>query len=92
MALPGVALVRMESNVFIEVTRLALGLLIALFHKPLADYITKQDAQLVSLFRSRGVNVPDTMRQTTARNLYFAMGILVAMVELARIWSITHPS
>lgn len=80
----------MESNIFIEVTRLALGLLIALLHKPLADFITEQDAQLVAMFRRRGVSVPDTLRRDTARNLYFAMGILVAVVELARIWSITH--
>ena len=81
----------MESSVLIEVTRLALGLLIAIFHKPLADFITEQDAQLVALFRRRGVSVPDTMRRDTARNLYFAMGIIVAMVELARMWSIIHP-
>jgi hypothetical protein len=74
----------------LEVTRLALGLLIALFHKPLADFITEQDAQLVAIFRQRGVNLPDTMRRDTARNLYFAMGILVAMVELVRIWTIIH--
>jgi hypothetical protein len=80
----------MESAVMLEVTRLALGLLIAFFHKPLADYITKQDAQLVAMFRQRGVNVPDTMRGETARNLYFAMGILVAAVELARIYQIIH--
>jgi hypothetical protein len=80
----------MESAVMLEVTRLVMGLLIALFHKPLADYITKQDAQLVAMFRQRGVNVPNTMNQDTARNLYFAMGILVAAVELARIYTIIH--
>ncbi len=80
----------MESAVMLEVTRLAMGILIALFHKPLADYITKQDAQLVAMFRQRGVNVPSTMRQETARNLYFAMGIIVAAVELARIYQIIH--
>jgi len=80
----------MESAVMLEVTRLAMGLLIAFFHKPLADYITKQDAQLVAMFRQRGVNVSDTMRRETARTLYFAMGILVAAVELARIYTIIH--
>lgn len=81
----------MESAVMLEVTRLAMGILIAVFHKPLADYITKQDAQLVAMFRQRGVNVPGTMQRETARNLYFAMGILVAAVELARIYTIIHP-
>ncbi len=80
----------MERAVMLEVTRLAMGILIAIFHKPLADYITRQDAQLVAMFRQRGVNLPDTMRQETARNLYFAMGIVVAAVELARIYAIIH--
>ncbi len=76
--------------VMIEISRLMLGLLIAFFHKPLADFIGDQDRQLVSLFRRRGVEVPDTMQRETAHNLFFAMGIVVAMVELARIWMLTH--
>ncbi len=77
--------------VMLEITRLALGLLIALFHRPLADFITEQDAQLIALFRRRGVTIPDTLRRDTSRNLFFAMGIFVAMVELVRIYLLSHP-
>jgi hypothetical protein len=73
-----------------EVTRLALGLLIALFHKPLADFIVKQDRALELLARSRGVSLPQTPAQETARNLYFGIGIFVAMYELIRIWMLMH--
>lgn len=77
--------------VMLEITRLFFGLLIAAFHRPLADYITEQDAQLVALFRRRGVTMPDTLRRDTARNLFFIMGIVVAMVELARLYLLIHP-
>ncbi len=76
--------------VMLEVTRLVLGLLIAFFHKPLADFIGEQDAQLVALFRRRGVTVPDTLKEETCRNLFFSMGILVACVELVRIYMLIH--
>ncbi len=76
--------------VMVEISRLVLGLLIAFFHRPLADFIGDQDRQLVTLFRRRGVEVPDTMQRETAHNLFFFMGIIVAMVELARIWLLTQ--
>jgi hypothetical protein len=70
----------------IEVTRLVLGLLIAGFHKPLADFIIEQDRALVVLAQSRGLSLPKAPTQETARNLYFGIGIFVAMYELVRIW------
>lgn len=73
-----------------EITRLALGLLIALFHKPLADYIVAQDTALVSIARQRGVSLPEAPTQETGRNLYFCIGIFVATYELFRIWMMTH--
>ncbi len=81
----------LDHMIMVEVTRLVLGLLIALFHKPLADFITEQDTQLVALFRQRGISVPNPFRRETARNLYFFIGIAVAMIELARIYSMIHP-
>lgn len=73
-----------------EVTRLALGLLIALFHKPLSDYIVEQDRALVALARNRGVTLPQAPPQETARNLYFGLGIFIAMYEIVRIWMLMH--
>ena len=76
--------------VWLEITRLVLGLLIAFFHQPLADFIGEQDAQLVALFRRRGVAVPDTLRREIAHNIFFIVGIAVAMVELVRIYNLIH--
>ncbi len=75
----------------LEITRLVLGLLIALVHKPLADFITEQDAQLVALFRQRGVTLPASLGRDTSRNLFFAMGILVAAIQLVRLYLLIHP-
>src|SRR6516225_1449267 len=42
----------------IEIARLALGLLIAAFHRPIADFILDRERSLVLTFRQRGMAVP----------------------------------
>ena len=75
-----------------EITRLALGLLIALFHRPLADFMLQQERVLVVIFRQRGVPYPAVPTTETTRNVYFGIGILLAMYELVRIWILLHPT
>lgn len=75
-----------------EISRLVLGLLIALFHQPLADFMLRQERVLVVMFRQRGVPYPATPTTATARNVYFGIGILLAMYELVRIWMLLHPA
>lgn len=70
----------------LEFFRLSLGLLIALFHRPIADFIVEQDRVLVVMFRQRGLTLPPAPTTEAARNLYFGIGIFVALFELARIW------
>ena len=41
----------MTAPMLIEITRLALGLLIALFHRALADFMLRQERVLVVMFR-----------------------------------------
>jgi hypothetical protein len=72
----------------LEFARLALGLLVALFHQPLADFITEQDRAVVAVARSRGWFLPDVPSARICRNLYFSVGIFVALYELLRIWTI----
>ncbi len=74
----------------VEVTRLMLGLMIALFHRPIADYILEQERSLVILFRQRGVAFPATPSTETVRTVYFFMGIFVAVFEMVRIWITLH--
>ena len=70
----------------VEVTRLLLGLMVAFFHRPIADFMLDQETSLVVLFRQRGLALPSLPRRETVRNVYFAVGILMALFELARIW------
>jgi len=74
-----------------DLMRLCLGLLIAAFHRPVADYIMQHERQLVILFRQRGVPVPQPPTTETARNIYFMLGISLAMFEVVRIWLMLHP-
>jgi hypothetical protein len=78
-------------NMLLELCRLALGLLIALFHRPIADFMLEQERSLVILFRQRGVPVPAAFTTETTRTLYFGIGIALAMIEMARIWMMLHP-
>lgn len=75
----------------VEITRLFLGLIIALFHRPIADYVLHHERSLVILFRQRGLAVPATPSTETVRTVYFFIGIFVALFEMVRIWATLHP-
>jgi hypothetical protein len=70
----------------VEVARLLLGVLIALFHRPLATIVMRQERVLDGYFRRRGVHLPPPPTDTTAQNLYFTIGIFISLVEAGRIW------
>ena len=72
----------------LEFARLALGLLLALFHQPLADFITAQDRALVAVARRHGLPLPEVPSASICRNLYFSLGIFIAFYELLRIWTL----
>ncbi|HEV2117865.1 MAG TPA: hypothetical protein VGR48_17655 [Terriglobales bacterium] len=73
-------------DIGMEVTRLLIGLAIALFHRPIADFMLEQETSLVVLFRQRGFVLPSVPRRSTAHTLYFLTGIGIALFELVRIW------
>jgi hypothetical protein len=70
----------------VEVTRLLLGVLIAIFHKPLASLIMEQERALDTFFRRRGVNFPAPPSDSTAQTLYFFIGIFICLLEAGKIW------
>ncbi len=72
----------------LEFARLALGLLVALFHQPLADFVTEQDRTLVAVARRRGLLLPDVPSARICHNFYFSVGIFVALYEVLRIWTL----
>jgi len=65
---------------------LVIGLAIAFFHRPIANFMIEQEASLVVLFRQRGVVLPSIPRRETVHTLYFLTGIVMALLEVARIW------
>ena len=67
-------------------TGLFLGLLITAFHRPIADFMLRQERALDVLFRSRGVKLPPPPTETTAHNIYFVLGITLSVLQLARLW------
>lgn len=73
-----------------ELLRLLLGFLIAAFHQPIADYIMRHERVLVVAFRQRGIPAP-MLSTAAARNIYFTLGMLIVLLEMARIWALTHP-
>ena len=80
------------SLMLVELTRLMLGLLIAFFHRPIADFVLVQERALVITFRQRGVPLPAAPTTETGRTIYFLMGIFLALFELCRIWFLLHPT
>ncbi len=70
----------------IEIARLVLGLLIAAFHRPIADFISDREQRLVVAFRQRGMMLPAALTTEANRTVYFSIGIFIALVELLRIY------
>ena len=69
----------------LEVARLFLGMLIAAFHAPIADFFIKREDSLILAFRERGISLPTALPKKTAQNIYFGFGILIALIQLLRI-------
>jgi hypothetical protein len=69
----------------VEITRLLLGVLIALFHRPIAAKMMQQERALDVYFRRRGIRLPTPPSDNTAQNLYFGIGIFICLMEIARI-------
>jgi hypothetical protein len=82
--------IALQSMLAIEIMRLGLGLLIAAFHRQIADFVMPHERQLVAMFRSRGFPWPDVPKESTAYNVYFVLGIAVAVIEMGRIYLMFH--
>jgi len=63
-----------------------MGLLLAGFHRPVSDFVLEQEHAFTCLARRGGIRLPAPLSVETSRNLFFAMGILVALAQIARIY------
>lgn len=66
--------------------KLALGILLAIFHQRIADFILEQDYAVAALLHTRGLPAPAPPRRSVVHNLYFYLGISVALFQIYRIW------
>jgi hypothetical protein len=72
----------------LQIARLCLGLLIAAFHVPIANFVLRQEDLLIVAFRRRGLDLPTAIPRKYTQNLFFGLGILVALIQLLRIHQI----
>jgi hypothetical protein len=72
--------------IYLEIARLMMGLLIAAFHRPIADYMLERERATVILFRQRGFPLPEAPSTEQGRTLYFCIGIIIASAELVRMY------
>ena len=63
-----------------------MGLLLAAFHRPVSDFVVEREHAFAGLARRGGLRLPAPLSLQTSRNLFFSMGILVALLQIARIW------
>jgi hypothetical protein len=70
----------------VEISRLLLGVLIAVFHRPIALRMMRHERAIDSYFRQRGILLPAPPSDHTAENLYFFIGIFICLAETTRIW------
>ena len=73
-----------------EFLRLLLGFSVAAFHRQIADWVMERERTLVVALSQRGIEAP-VLTAEGARNVYFGLGIFIILLEMARIWGITHP-
>lgn len=63
-----------------------MGILIAVFHRPIAIRVMRQERATDSYLRQRGILLPMPLSDRVAENLYFFIGIFICLAEVGRIW------
>ena len=69
-----------------DLSRLVLGLVVALFHRPIANYILDREHALDGFFRRHGVHFPEPPSPATLHNIYFFLGLFISLFSIAHIW------
>jgi hypothetical protein len=70
----------------VDFAHLALGLVVALFHRPIANFIMDREHALDGFFRRHGVHFPEPPSQATLHNIYFGLGLFISLFSIAHIW------
>lgn len=70
----------------VDIARLLFGLLVMLFHRPLANFIMAREHALDRVLRARGVRFPEPPGENMAHNIYFGLGVFICVISIARLW------
>ena len=63
-----------------------LGVLIAVFHRPIGTLTMRQERATTAYFRQRGISLPTLPSDTAAQDLFFFIGIFICLLEMGKIW------
>ena len=80
----------MSFQLFQLIFGMGLGVGIALFHRPIADFMLQRERTLAALFHARGLPRPPLPTENQSRNMYFAVGVMLALIETGRLWLMTR--
>ncbi len=69
-----------------DFARLTLGLIVVLFHRPLANFVMARERVLDHILRCRGIRFPEPPSESQAHNIYFGLGLFITLISMARIW------
>src|SRR5579885_774003 len=67
-----------------DFARLVLGLIMAAFHRPIANFIMDREQALLSFFHRHGVHFPDPPSEATLHNIYFGLGLFSPLFSIVR--------
>lgn len=80
----------MSSQTVEIVLGLGVGVGIALFHRPIADFMLQQERALATMLYAKGLPVPPLATERQMRDVYFLMGIFLALIETGRLWLVAR--
>jgi len=70
-----------------DFARLVLGLIVAAFHRPIADFIMEREHALLAFFRRHDVHFPEPPSEATLHNIYFCLGLFISLFSIVHIWT-----
>jgi hypothetical protein len=73
-------------SMIVEVTFLVLGLLVLFFHKQVGDFVLEQERRLAARLTQHGIFVPEFPSREFAHDLYFVIGVVVALATSIQIY------
>ena len=69
-----------------ELSRLLIGLLVVVFHRPIARTILRCEESIAHRMAAKGWHVPSFPCEKTVHDLYFCLGVFICCFSIGRIY------